>query len=145
LEEKEIITFLENNFSNHSREDIVKIAEVSAGRYKTAEHLAGNKKALKEKEEEAEIFKTALRGGLNKAFDLALNYSKDKDKLLKAMDEWIYYLHNFAKDSMLKNRDIRIQKKVFLMTKELMDLKINIEKTNINSRLSLENYFIKFQ
>ncbi|MFO7807658.1 MAG: hypothetical protein R6V40_04550 [Candidatus Moraniibacteriota bacterium] len=145
LNNEKVTKILEDNFSSLSSEDALKIAEIAAGRYKVANYLTKNKAAIKEKEREVEVFKSAVKGGINKSFDISKKYSEDKEKLLEAMDDWIYYLYNFTRKSVLEDQDARIQKKVFEMTKELVKIKIAIETTNVNSRLALENYFVKFQ
>ncbi|MFW5884854.1 MAG: hypothetical protein ACOCUF_01305 [Patescibacteria group bacterium] len=144
LADEKIKKWLEENYSILSEEEIRKIVFASTGRYKLAQKLAQDKEALQKRNQEVENFRIAIKGGLNKAFDLSSDYSKDKEKLLEALDDWIYYLHSFTKENFFKNSDLRIQKKVFEMTRELIEVKISIETTNANPRLMLENYFVKF-
>jgi DNA polymerase III gamma/tau subunit len=144
LADNKIKQWLEKNYSFLNDEVVEKIVFASTGRYKLAQKLAEDKEALQNRKQEVENFRKAIKGGLNKAFDLSSEYSKDKEKLLEALDDWIYYLHNFTKESFFKNSDLRIQRKVFEMTRELIEVKIAIETTNANPRLMLENYFVKF-
>ncbi|MDZ7611395.1 MAG: hypothetical protein U5L10_01405 [Candidatus Moranbacteria bacterium] len=144
LNKDKLVEALKRDFPDSLVPELDKAAEMSSGRYETAKRMIQNNEVRDRREREIERFRQSAKGGINKAFDLAFDCSKDKEKLLEALDDWIYYLHNFAKESVLQNRDIRIQKKVFQMAKDLVELKINIEKTNINGRLALENYFVKF-
>ena len=125
-----------------SLEDAVNYAH---GRLEDSWKLLKDEDFLAERKTMVDAFRDALRGDLSIGFSLAEKIASDDVKIKEHLDEWIWYLRNFLKQNVKNKVDIRIQKKVFFMLKEMLEVRRMLEKTNVNERLFLENFFIKLK
>lgn len=119
------------------------VVEISHGKYKLAEKLAINPDFLDRKKEGIEKFRKALKGGIAETFEFIEQETKENKIDSEAIEDWIYFLHNFIKEGINENRSKQITEKVFEMEKKLLDVKNKIETSNAASRILLENYFVQ--
>ena len=144
LESQENIEkYLEEKYPQKSKKEISQVAELSWGRCKMAERLLGDDILLKEKKDIFDKFRKALKGGVNEGLILTEKLSGDKEKMIEAIQEWVWYLRIFLKRTISEEQDKEIQKKVFKMIDQLLKVKNRIETSNVNEKLQLENFFVQ--
>jgi DNA polymerase III delta prime subunit len=144
--EKEIYQFLENQEIDLDKETLENIVFLARGRIKEAEKFLVDVKYRKMHLEKLENFKKALRGDLKTGFQIAHDETKNKQLFAEYLVDWIYYLSIFLKKNILENQDIRIQKKVFQISKQLNEVReILRSNPNVNPRLLLENFFVQIK
>lgn len=119
------------------------VIEISRGKYKLAEKLALNPKFLEEKGESIEKFRKALKGGISETFEFIEKETKENKVNSEIIEDWLYFLHNFIKESIKEKRSRQIIKKVFEMEKKLIEVKNKIDNSNASGRILLENYFVQ--
>jgi hypothetical protein len=123
--------------------DVVFLAR---GRVKEAERLLIDSSYREERIKKLEGFKKALRGDLKAGFQIAHDETKDKQSFAEYLVDWNYYLSSFLKQNVLEDKDIRIQKKVFQISKQLNEAReILRSNQNANPRLLLENFFVQIK
>ena len=138
-----IIKYLEKKYSGEKVSFIKDCAILSQGRIKIAERLVEDKMLFEEIREAKEVFRDALKGGLLKGFKLSEDLATDREKLLQSMAQWIWYLRDFLINHISENGDNKIAKRVFLILQALVNLRSQIQYTNINQRVQLDNYFVQ--
>lgn len=144
--EKEIEKFVENQPEDLDKELTKDVVTLSRGRIKEAEKFLKDSEYLKLNLSKLTNFREALKGDLKAGFQIAQDESKDKQLLNEYIMDWIYYLSSFLKENISNDRDVRIQKKVFQILKELNQAReVLISSSNVNSRLLLENFFVKIK
>jgi DNA polymerase III gamma/tau subunit len=141
--QKGVENYLKKKYPEKSQGKIEKAAEFSWGRCKLAEKLLEDEMLLREKEEIFDKFKKALKGGWNEGLNLAEKLSGDKESMIEAIEEWIWYLRIFLKKSVSEKQDKEVQRKVSDMINRLLEVKNKIETSNANERLQLENFFVQ--
>ncbi len=119
------------------------IVEISHGKYKLAENLALSPDLLDEKRERIEKFRKALKGGISETFDFIEQETKDGKVDSEVLEDWLYFLHAFIKESIKEDRPAQMVEKVFEMEKSLIEVKNKIENSNASPRTLLENYFVQ--
>jgi DNA polymerase-3 subunit delta' len=144
--DKELENLIKKQQPTINQKDLENLINLSRGRIKEAEKFLNNKGYFKNNLDKLNNFREALRGDLKIGFQIANNESKDKQQLNQNIVDWVYYLESFLKQTISEDRDVRIQKKVFEILKELNQAR-NILKTNpnANSRLLLENFFVQIK
>lgn len=144
LESQENIEkYLREGYPQKNKKEIRQAVELSWGRYKMAEKLLGDGILLKEKKDIFDKFRKALKGGVNEGLILTEKLSGDKEKMIEAIEEWVWYLRVFLKKTISEKQDKKIQKKVFKMIDQLLKVKNKIETSNVNEKLQLENFFVQ--
>ncbi len=138
-----IVKYLEKKYSDKETSFLNDCAILSQGRIKIAESLASDKMLFEEIQNEREMFRGALKGGLLKGLEFSEKLATDKERLLQLMAQWIWYLRDFLIDHINENRDKKIAKKVFSMLQALVNLRFQIQRTNINQRVQLDNFFVQ--
>lgn len=138
-----IIEYLEKQYSDEEIPFLKNCATLSQGRIKVAERLVKDKALFRETQEAREMFRSALKGGLLKGLELSEELATDRERLLQSMTQWIWYLRDFLVNHISKNGDSKIAKKVFLMLQALVNLRSQVQHTNINQRVQLDNYFVQ--
>ena len=142
--DEEVQKYLEDNpridLSAGQLETLVKIAH---GKYKLAEKLALNPELIDDKKNRIDNFRKALKGGISDTFSFIEKEAKDDRIDSETLDDWLYFLHNFLKESIKENRPQKMIEKVFEMEKALMEVKKKIETSNASPRILLENYFVQ--
>ncbi len=138
-----IVKYLEKKYSDKEVSFLNDCAILSQGRIKIAESLASDKMLFEEIQNEREMFRGALKGGLLKGLEFSVKLATDKERLLQLMAQWIWYLRDFLIDHINENRDKKIAKKVFSMLQALVNLRFQIQRTNINQRVQLDNFFVQ--
>lgn len=136
---------LKELYSSEPAEKLKLAAELSFGRINFAKQYIQDEKALEEISSQIENFRTALRGGTAKGFELSESFSSDKEKLLVAMNEWIWYLRNFLKEQIKKGESRGVVGKIFFILESLVKLRFEIETTNVNQRIQLDNFFVQIK
>ncbi len=118
----------------------------SRGRIKETERILKDLEYLKKKLSKLTNFRKALKGDLKIGFQIAQDNSKDTQLLNEYIMDWIYYLRVFLKKNILNDQDVKIQKKIFQILKELNQTrKILVSNSNVNNRLLLENFFVQIK
>lgn len=130
-----------NAYPEISEEKISLAAELGMGRIKFVQACLEEERKLEEFQQGLEKFKNALRGGVAKGFELSEELSSDKEKLLGAMNEWIWYLRGFVQERIVFGDDKRVISKIFSILEHLFKLRNKIETTNANQRIQLDNFF----
>lgn len=141
--EDKIRSYLFEKFPQEPKELIERAAKFAKGKFILAQRLVDEKKLLQEKEKTLEEFRQVLKKGLPAAMQFVKQKSVDRKALVEEMELWIIYLSDFLKTSISQSQDRRIQRKVFLMVEDLWEIKNKIEKSNVNARLMLENFFVQ--
>ena len=119
---------------------------LSRGRLKEAERLLKDEDYRKNRMEKLDVFRKALKGDLTTGFKIANEDTKDKRILEEYLMDWIYYLNSFLKQNVFEDKDLRVQKKVFQILKQLNEAQeILSSNKNVNSRVLLENFFVQIK
>jgi len=144
--DEEIEQFLENEKTDLSEDVLKNIVSLSRGRIKEAEKFLADSDCREIHLEKLEEFKKALRGDLKTGFKIAQDETKDRHVFGEYLADWIYYLNGFLKQNVLADKDIRVQKKVFQISKKLNETQeILRDNPNVNLRLLLENFFVQIK
>jgi DNA polymerase III gamma/tau subunit len=141
---EEVRKYLEENERIDLPEGLLnQIVEISHGKYKLAEKLALNQDLLDEKKERIEKFRKALKGGISETFAFIEQETKNGKVNSEVIEDWLYFLHAFIKESISEGRPAQMVEKVFEMEKSLIEVKNKIENSNASPRTLLENYFVQ--
>jgi DNA polymerase III subunit delta' len=114
----------------------------SLGRPGLANRLLGNSDLLEEREAASQELHNLLSGSVWENFDLAEKMSKDSVRLLERMNFWVVVLREII-ISRKESSHIAPEKALKLVEAVENTAQI-IRETNVNSRLALENLFLKF-
>jgi DNA polymerase III delta prime subunit len=142
--DNEIRDYLQANNRIDLPEGVLRqVIEVSHGKYKLAEELAINPKFLEEKGLNIEKFRKALKGGIAETFEFIEEETKGNKVNSEVIEDWLFFLHSFIKESIREKRSRQVIEKVFKMEKILITVKNKIDNSNANARILLENYFVQ--
>ncbi|MEA2007422.1 MAG: hypothetical protein U9O20_04680 [Patescibacteria group bacterium] len=142
-QKEKIKKHLKKSFSSQQEGFLDDCVALSGGRVRLAQNFANDKELFEQFSQIRDDFRTALKGGLLNGLKLSEEHSADREKLLQSMSCWIQYLRDFLVDGLVRGFDKNVSKKVFYMLEELIELRSQIQNTNINQRVQLENFFVK--
>jgi len=140
---EEIKKYLERKFPQIDKEKINLASTYSRGRYKLAERILLNDNILNQKKEVFEIFKKTVKSNWLEAIMATEKISKNRDEILIIIDEWVWSLEEFLNEIIKKKPDKKMEQKILLMMKDLLNVKERIRSSNANEKIQLENFFIK--
>jgi len=140
---EEIKKYLERKFPQIDKEKINLASTYSRGRYKLAERILLNDNILNQKKEVFEIFKKTVKSNWLEAIMATEKISKNRDEILIIIDEWVWSLEEFLHEIIKNKPDKRMEQKILLMMKDLLNVKERIRSSNANEKIQLENFFIK--
>ena len=121
------------NFSS-SKINEQELQILSCGRPGMAKRLCTNESFWKEQKEAAESLQTCLKGKIAQRLALAENLSKD----LQKAQEYLLLWNAILRQEMLDKLSVQSYKRIILIHKTMRLLR----RTNVNSRLALENLFL---
>lgn len=139
----EIKRFLTQKFPDLADDRINDAAIYCRGKHKLALDLAQNEELLKEKKEVFDIFRKTIKTNWFEALNVAEALSKNKEKLLETIDEWIWSLNEFLRDDIKNKSDKKIDQRILAIIKNLLEAKEKIQNSNASEKIQLENFFIK--
>ncbi len=142
--EQEIRQFLKQQGNELDEKLLENIVFLARGRIKEAERFLVEIDYREQRLGKLEDFKNALRGDLKVGFQIAHDETKDRRLFAEYLVDWNYYLSSFLKQNILEDKDIRVQKKVFEISKQLDRVReISRSNQSANERLLLENFFVQ--
>jgi hypothetical protein len=113
----------------------------SAGRAEMAHNLLINPQELEYRKEAKKDLLAILGGSIGEKFILAETWSKDVSELLKKMDIWMVFLRQVMLGK-ARVRNFSPDKALSTIEKISIEM-IKMRETNANTRLILENLFLK--
>ncbi|MCK5081227.1 MAG: DNA polymerase III subunit [Candidatus Moranbacteria bacterium] len=144
--ENEIHQFLKKQDGSLDEKILKSIVFLARGRVKEAKKFLVDSDYRERRLGKLEEFKKALRGDLRTGFQVAHDEAKDRQIFSEYLVDWIYYLNSFLKQNIFEARDIRVQKKVFQISRKLNEAReILRSNQNVNARLLLENFFVQIK
>ncbi len=142
----EIKQHLKIKFKNKDDHFLEEASMFSRGCYIEAEKIVNNPEILKDKRQEFNDFRQAIKGSWNEGISLAELLTKEKgskESLVVKIDYWIWSLGDYLKSEISRCGNISIQKKIHWLIRELLVLRKRIKQSNANEKLQLENFFIQ--
>lgn len=137
-----IVSYLKQHFPDIADEAIQRSADLSHGRIMLAAEYIRKQDELDETERVVQQLRSALRQGIGKGIELAASLSGDKERLIKVMEEWIWYLSRFQIRLATEGADMRMQRKSFEILSQLRTTYDRIKGSNANDKLQLESFFV---
>ena len=113
----------------------------SAGRSEVAQLLLGDKQELEYMKQARRDFLDIANGGIKEKFSLAEKWSKDTSEMLKKMDIWTIFLRQAVLGKITAGKIS--PGKALEIIEEIAKDSESIRETNANTKLILENLFLK--
>jgi DNA polymerase III delta prime subunit len=120
-----------------------KIIKLSGGRIDLARNYAQNIQKIDLAFKTRDEFRKSLTAGKIEQFKLVDKIIASEDNLLWILNEWIWYLKDFLEQSIQKNNDRAVLKRVYVVLDQLLKTRGLIKTTNVNKKVQLENFFVQ--